>query len=187
MIINLRNEVWKDFTKDIWRTEEILQISNHGRVAKKNKVGDYEIMKLGVLAGYDVFYRTKQNGKNDLIYVHRAVAELFLTNVNDKPYVIHKDYVKNNNHIDNLEFVNRKELVEHNKKNPSVIASKKKRRENPRGLKLTEGRVRLIKKKIMDPNRKTRMKMIAKQFGISTMQLYRIKSGENWANVKIDE
>jgi hypothetical protein len=24
------------------------------------------------------------------------------------------------------------------------------------------------------------MKMIAKQFGVSEMQLYRIKSGENW-------
>ena len=29
--------------------------------------------------------------------------------------------------------------------------------------------------------------MIAKQFGISEMQLYRIKSGENWGNVKIDD
>jgi len=187
LIITLRNEVWKDFCKDIWRNEEILQISNYGRVAKKNKKGTYEIMKLGLLAGYDVFYRTKKNGKNDLIYMHRAVAELFLKNTEDKPYVIHKDYVKSNNHIDNLGFANRKELVAHNKENPSVIASKKKRRENPRGLKLNEGRVRLIKKKIMDPNRKTRMKMIAKQFGISTMQLYRIKSGENWAHVKIEE
>jgi len=27
------------------------------------------------------------------------------------------------------------------------------------------------------------MKMIAKQFGISEMQLYRIKTGENWGSV----
>ncbi len=29
--------------------------------------------------------------------------------------------------------------------------------------------------------------MIAKQFGISTMQVWRIKSGENWSDVKIDD
>jgi len=49
--------------------------------------------------------------------------------------------------------------------------------------KLTETKVKLIKRKIFDPNRRTRMKMIAKQFGISEMQLYRIKSGENWGSV----
>jgi hypothetical protein len=39
----------------------------------------------------------------------------------------------------------------------------------------------------MDPNRKTRLKLIAKQFGISEMQLYRIKSGENWGHIKVPE
>jgi len=29
--------------------------------------------------------------------------------------------------------------------------------------------------------------MIAKQFGISTMQVWRIKSGENWGHVKVDK
>ena len=32
-------------------------------------------------------------------------------------------------------------------------------------------------------NRKTRLKMIAKQFGISEMQVHRIKTGENWSYV----
>jgi hypothetical protein len=44
----------------------------------------------------------------------------------------------------------------------------------------------MIKRKLSDPKRKTRMKMIAKQFGISEMQLYRIKTGENWGHVTID-
>ena len=43
----------------------------------------------------------------------------------------------------------------------------------------------MIKKKIFDPQRKTRMKIIAKRFGISEMQLYRIKSGENWSSVQL--
>jgi hypothetical protein len=43
-----------------------------------------------------------------------------------------------------------------------------------------------LKRKIFDPKRKSRLKIIAKQFGISEMQLYRIKSGENWGHVKIE-
>ena len=42
-----------------------------------------------------------------------------------------------------------------------------------------------IKKMLANPNRKTRLRLIAKQFGISEMQLYRIKSGENWGHVEI--
>jgi hypothetical protein len=30
------------------------------------------------------------------------------------------------------------------------------------------------------------MKILARQFGVSEMQLYRIKSGENWSSVKPD-
>ena len=76
----------------------------------------------------------------------------------------------------------RTSLKEHHKKNPELI----KRKGTIKYSKLTEGRVRLRKKKIFDPNRKTRMRLIAKQFGISEMQLYRIKSGENWGHVKVD-
>jgi DNA-binding phage protein len=50
--------------------------------------------------------------------------------------------------------------------------------------KLSEAQVKLIKRKLNDPNRKTRMKLLARQFGISEMQLYRIKSGKNWSDVE---
>ena len=35
-------------------------------------------------------------------------------------------------------------------------------------------------------SRKTRLKIIAKRFGVSEMQLHRIKTGENWGHVKYD-
>jgi len=43
----------------------------------------------------------------------------------------------------------------------------------------------LLKKKLLDPGRKTRMKILAKQFGVTEMQLHRIKTGENWGEVKV--
>lgn len=53
------------------------------------------------------------------------------------------------------------------------------------GAKLTIGKATIIKKKLLDPNRKTRLRIIASQFGVTTTQLYRIKSEENWGEIKV--
>lgn len=184
MNINLENEVWKDFSKDIWRDNEIFKVSNAGRVLRFKYSARGEFMNLYSLLGYPVFSCVKKSGKSDLIYVHRAVASLFLEQDESRVYVIHKNFDKKDNHYSNLQYVNRKELTAHNLKNPAVIASKLKAKQNPKYAKLSPGKVKMIKRKIFDPNRKTRMRLIAKQFGISEMQLYRIKSGENWGHIK---
>ena len=184
MIVSLKGEIWKPFRRDTWRENENFKVSNFGRVIRFKYKAEGELLNNYQLGGYPAFYALKKAGKSDLIYVHRAVAELFL----DPPqqgqkYVLHKDFNKANNHVDNLMHASQKELTQHNLKNPSVIKAKKESLKNPRYSKLTAGRVRLIKRKIFDPNRKTRMRIIAKQFGISEMQLYRIKSGENWGHI----
>ena len=130
------------------------------------------------LIGLKYFSIKKKGNKSASFYVHRAVALLFIENRDNKKFVIHLDHNPLNNSIINLQWVNRTELVAHQQKNP--------KRQTKKGYKLNEGRVRIIKKKLLDPNNRTRVKMIAKQFGISTMQVWRIKSGENWGHVKID-
>ncbi len=107
------------------------------------------------------------------------MAQHFLEQ-NDGVCVIHLNYDKTDNHVKNLKWATKREKELHQFSNPEFKNLKKKK---PSHTKLTETKVKLIKRKINDPNRRTRMKMIAKQFGISTMQLYRIKSGENWAEV----
>lgn len=115
--------------------------------------------------------------------VHKMVGICFLERENEnEKFVIHLDHDLLNNNVENLKFVNQKELSKHQRTNPKFIESRKKW--IPKS-KLNEGRVRIIKKKILDPNRKTRLKLIAKQFGISESQLRRIKSGENWKHVKV--
>ncbi|HEY1055094.1 MAG TPA: hypothetical protein VGE24_08170, partial [Emticicia sp.] len=56
---------------------------------------------------------------------------------------------------------------------------------NTKNYKLTETKVRMIKKMLQNEN--TRLKMIAKQFGITHTQLNRIRSGENWGYLKTEE
>jgi DNA-binding Xre family transcriptional regulator len=42
-----------------------------------------------------------------------------------------------------------------------------------------------LKKRLLDPNRKTRLKILAKQYGVTMMTLHRIKTGENWGHIKV--
>jgi len=119
------------------------------------------------------------NGKRNNALVHRLVATCFLPKPNkDQIFVIHKNWDNNNNRSSNLKWVNKAEHLKHAMNGEGWRKSYAKRKQ----YKLTEDRVRMIRKKIKEG--KTRMKMIAKQFGVTDMQLYRIKSGENWGWVK---
>ena len=180
MIRSYYNEEWKEIQFDEKISElEKFKISNYGRVI--NCKGEEEkIVSVSYINGYvNLPLKQKLNKKSTSRYVHKLVAQHFLEKKENETFVIHLDYDKTNNRVENLKWATKREKEIHQFSNPAY-------KNKPRRItysKLTEGRVRLIKRKINDPNRKTRLKMIAKQFGISEMQLYRIKTGENWGYV----
>lgn len=180
MIKIYRNEKWKviEFDDKI-SIQEKFKISNYGRII--NCKGDTEkLVKVTYINGYqNLPVKQEVNKKLTSRYVHKLIAEHFLDK-NDGLYVIHLNYDKKDNRLENLKWATKKEKEEHQFSNPEYQDASKRRRYS----KLSEAKVRLLKKKINDPNRRTRLKMIAKQFGISEMQLYRIKSGENWSSVE---
>ncbi len=179
------NEKWKNivFNEKISDNEKF-KISNYGRVKsfKKDKINGL-LFKSQIFNGYYRIALKQKNNRRTARYVHKLVAEAFIPKNNEKQiYVIHKDYDKLNNRVYNLAWATKEEKENHQFNNPIYEAGKKRITYS----KLDEAQVRLIKQKIFDPNRRTRMKMIAKRFGISEMQLYRIKTGENWGHIKID-
>ena len=180
------NEEWKQVKFDKLNDEEVYQISNYGRVRIfKPETNSWKILRSANVKGYRYFtFKSNIDWKHKVTKpLHRLVAELFCEQPDSKhKYVIHLNYVKDNNFYKNLAWVTQKELTEHNRKNPNVIKSRRK------GLitnsKLTETDVIRLKMKLK--RGKNKLYKIAKEFGITHTQLNRIRSGENWGHVKVD-
>lgn len=85
--------------KVIPNTYGLYSINNNGEVKRGNK-----ILKHSISRGYH-YITICIKGKTYQKSIHRLVAELFLENPKNKPHVNHKDGDKNNNNVNNLEWV----------------------------------------------------------------------------------
>jgi hypothetical protein len=127
----------------------------------------------------------KSRATNYHSLVHKLVADYFLKKPSEKYTVVaHLDYDKLNNRASNLKWMTHEENVIHQRSSPHVIAEKEKRRmsggRTNRTTKLSVTKVMLLKKLL---NEGKPVKALVKQFKVSDMQIYRIKSGENWGDV----
>lgn len=191
MIKFFYNEKWEEFSLG-YNSQKRYAISTYGRLMSfmdDMKAGS--ILKGSSAEGYKTYrYRIYTDEKviNKNLLLHRLVAEQFLPKENDKQtFVIHLDFDKTNNRLDNLRWATKVEMEAHGQKNPTVIkAIRNTVKEIRKGkrTKLNPAKVLFIRNKLDDPERKTRMKMLAKQFDVSEMQLYRIKRRENWGHLK---
>ncbi len=164
-------------------------VSNYGRILSFSKeFSDGRIIKGADSDGYKTLcYKTSVKGKmkSHCYFVFKLVAEYFIPKTSeDQAHVIHLDFSRNNDRVSNLAWVTKEEQMAHTRKSPNVIRAKSVKRVG-NGLKLTSTQVIHIKKRLQDPNRKTRIKMLAKQFGVSEMQINRIRTGENWGHIKV--
>ncbi len=188
MIKSFWNEEWREIDFPSGALRKKYAISSYGRVISyKDVMANGEFVKGGCLKGYKTL-PLRPFGKSTTYYVHKLVAEYFLErNGENQKFVIHRDFNKSNNFVDNLKWADSEETFAHQQKNPMVIEGRRKNRERKptEGPKLNATQVMRLKMKLLDPERKTKLRIIARQFGVSEMQLHRIRKGENCGHVEV--
>jgi hypothetical protein len=186
MIKKLAGETWKPLSFSGWKQlRNRYAVSSHGRIAsyKKDILEEGKLLSGSLTTGYRTLNLHRPDNKGTL-YIHREIAKLFLkrTSVSQK-YVIHRNHNKLDNHFKNLRWAALDQMIGHQQESPAKLAYKEKQATRTEGLKLTAAQVRKIKKMLQNKNRSVTIKQMAKDYGVSEMTLYRIKSGENWARI----
>jgi hypothetical protein len=164
-------------------------ISNHGRlVCFDKKISTGTLLRGSLQEGYPIWrYRKKRkHGKYtyEAVLIHRLVAECFLPKPQKGETVImHLNHNKTDNHYANLAWCTFQESSIHAQASPRVKKARKLMQEKGifSNAKLTAEKVSRIKKLLKKGNT---LKSIAGKFNVSDMQVYRIKTGENWKQVK---
>jgi len=151
------------------------QISSLGRIKSFRKLKHGKILKTWKSPrGYvNVLLYQKAERKPSL--VHRLIGKAFIPNPHNKPQINHINAIKDDNRVENLEWVTASENVQHGYNERLTARAFGNRNGNS---KLTETQVRKIKQL-----RGLTQERIAKMFNTSQTNVGRILRGEQWGDV----
>ena len=122
----MENEIWKDVAIEPWGG--FYQVSNIGRVRSKQRRGvkkykngleqeflvKSKILKNRFLFGYDRVNFYHQDYGNKHYFVHRIIYMTFVGNpINSDMQINHKNGIKSDNRLENLEWVTPSENISH--------------------------------------------------------------------------
>lgn len=160
--------------KDIPGFEGRYAVTEDGRVwsypkSTNNTKGQF-------LKGYtDRYTMVRMNRRHFLL--HRVVAETFIPNPDNLPCVNHKDGSKDNNKVENLEWVSFKENMKHAEETGLWLIKGERHWRS----KLTSDDVLEIRK-LYATNQWTQLE-IAKKFGVSRGAVMNVLLGRSWSHV----
>ena len=177
-----KTEVWRD----VVGYEGLYQVSSLGRVRSldalvvskglKSKhirpgiIMTPQVSEFGYLR--ILLYRGMRDFKRH--NVHRLVALAFVLNPLNKPQVNHKNGIKADNRVENLEWVTASENSRHAIENGLQVA---RRGEDNHYAKLSNADIVAIR------NSKNRLRECAKEYGVSEGNISMIRNRKTWAHV----
>jgi NUMOD4 motif/HNH endonuclease len=176
-------EIWKE----IPGYEGLYDVSTHGQVrgldriipsyryGTANKKGK---ILVGRIRSKSLSVVLCKDGHRNHVNIYRLVAEVFIPNPENKPFVNHIDGNRMNNRLDNLEWVTCSENFKHAIKHGLFIP---KRGEEHWISKLTEENVKQIR--VLRKQGVTYTKM-GEMFGVSKTVTRNACLGVTWRNVK---
>ena len=102
------DEVWRDIPDSLW------QVSSYGRYRSRTRRTNRIIYRVPYYGTKDTSYMIgiPINGKRQQLRAHEKVVELFIGEVPKGYVAYHKNGNKAKNHVDNLGFISRKELMQ---------------------------------------------------------------------------
>ena len=139
-------------------------VTNDGKYIKSKIV----TQSLGKNGYY--YVNLRHDGKTKLAYVHRIIAETYVDNPENKEQVNHINGDKKDNRIENLEWVTPKENTQHSIYNGMT----------PIGEKAHKSKLTLKEAVSIKLSNRGNTEL-AKEYGVSRAQVYRIKKGLNWS------
>lgn len=114
------DEIWKP----VVGYEGLYEVSSKGRVKSLNKIVNHKrygiqnkkefILNISKTTNFG-YFRCKLTKDNitKSFFIHRIVAEAFLSNENSYPIINHIDYNKQNNNVENLEWCTNRYNINH--------------------------------------------------------------------------
>ena len=162
-------------------------ISNKGRIKILSTLEDKKVFVKD--DGY-VSCPLTSNGKNYYKYVHRLVAEAFVPNPNNKGQVNHKNGIKNDNSVENLEWVTPAENIRHaietgllkyKKKEKDIKNSKHSKGEDANGSLLNPEKV--IKIRVLHETGEYKQIELAEMFGVNHRTINDVIKRRQWKHI----
>jgi hypothetical protein len=160
------NEIWKD----VYGYEGLYQISNLGNVRSNYKLLTPQKTRFGYMK-----IRLSINNVRKGFFMHRLVAIAFIENKENKRCVNHKDGIKTNNNVDNLEWATHSENERHAYLN-GLQPSKE-------GVK--NGRCKLTELDIIEiRNTKKTLVELSSMYNVTPTAISNIKRYKLWKHIK---
>ncbi len=169
---DLPNEIWRD----IKNYDGKYQVSNFARVKSFHK-GDVRILKPETVKGY-LRIGLYKNGRTKNYFVHALVAQAFIPNPANKPFVNHIDGNKLNNNVSNLEWVTASENQQH-----ALRLGLQKSGCECHNAKLTELQVREIRRYCVPGNLELGFTAFAQKFNVNISTISDAYHRETYKNV----